>query len=495
GTRAQLFVGDLDREGIISTEPRHISRGIDGDIPSKPFGDISEIAYAPDGQSLVFSVRIAGTSEPWSTHFDLYRTPVDGSAAPVNLTPDNPAWATAPIFTRDGRSLIYKAMTRPGYEADRFGLMIRKLETGTVREIAPQWDRSVDGMALSADGRTIYCTADDLGQHALFAVDVATGAVTPLLQQGTVAGFSVGADAIFYTFNSLGDPDQLHRIDTTGGKTTQLTHHNRERMAQIGLGEYEQFSFPGWHDQTVHGYVVKPWNYQKGKKYPVAFIIHGGPQGSMGNDWHYRWNPQVYAGWGYAVVFIDFHGSTGYGQAFTDSISGDWGGKPLVDLQKGWQYALDRYDFLDGSRVAALGASYGGYIINWIAGNWPGAFKCLVNHAGVFDNRMMYYATDELWFDEWEQGGTHYEHPQNYEKFNPVNHVIQWQDPMLVIHGAQDFRIPLEQGLATFTALQRRGIASELLIFPDENHWVQKPQNSLAWHDAVHDWLRRWTGG
>lgn len=492
GTRSQLFVGDLDADGVIGTEPRHISQGIDGDIPSKPFGDASEITFSPDSRSLVFSVRVAGNSEPWSTKFDLYRVPVDGTKPPENLTADNPAWDSSPIFTRDAESLIFKAMKRPGYEADRFGLMLMNLKTGVMREIAPQWDRSIDGMALSADGSTVYCTADDLGQHKLFAVEVATGTVTPLLHQGTVAGFSVGTDAIICTLNSLGSPDQLFRINLADGKLTPLTQHNRECMVQIGLGESEPFSFPGWHDQTVHGYVVKPWNYQPGQKYPVAFIIHGGPQGSMGNDWHYRWNPQIYAGWGYAVVFIDFHGSTGYGQAFTDSISGDWGGKPLVDLQRGWQYALQHFDFLDGSRAAALGASYGGYMINWIAGNWPGAFKCLVNHAGVFDNRMMYYATDELWFDEWEQGGTHYEHPQNYEKFNPVNHVSKWQDPMLVIHGAQDFRIPLEQGLATFTALQRRGIPSQLLTFADENHWVQKPHNSIQWHDVVHDWLQHW---
>ncbi|MGH8461735.1 MAG: prolyl oligopeptidase family serine peptidase [Stenotrophobium sp.] len=493
-TRSQLFVGDLDSNGAIIAEPRHVSAGIDGDIPSKPFGDASEIAYSPDGKTLVFSVRIAGKTEPWSTNFDLYRVPVDGSARPENLTADNLAWDTTPIFTPDGQSLIYKAMKRPGFEADRFGIMLKNLRTGATREIDPQWDLSADGMALSADGKTLYVTADDLGQHALFAVDVASGAVTTLVRQGTMGSFSVGADSIVYALNSLSGPDQIYRIGTSGGAVTQLTHDNAERMSHIQLGEYEQFNFPGWHDQTVHGYVVKPWNYQKGKKYPVAFIIHGGPQGSMGNDWHYRWNPQSYAGWGYAVVFIDFHGSTGYGQAFTDSISGDWGGKPLVDLQKGWKYALEKYDFLDGSKAAALGASYGGYMINWIAGNWPDAFKCLVDHDGVFDNRMMYYATDELWFDEWEQGGTQYDQPQNYERFNPVDHVAQWKDPMLVIHSAQDFRIPLSQGIAAFTALQRRGIPSEFLTFPDENHWVQKPQNSLQWHNTVHAWLLRWIG-
>jgi dipeptidyl aminopeptidase/acylaminoacyl peptidase len=245
--------------------------------------------------------------------------------------------------------------------------------------------------------------------------------------------------------------------------------------------------------------VVKPWNYEEGKQYPVAFLIHGGPQGSFGNGWSYRWNPQTYAGQGYAVVMIDFHGSTGYGQAFTDSISGDWGGKPLEDLQKGWAVAQERYPFLDGTRACALGASYGGYMINWIAGNWfdrsdESPWKCLVNHDGVFDTRSMGYVTEELWFTEWENGGTPYGEPKAYEKFNPVNHVSKWKVPMLVVQGERDYRVPVDQGLSTFTALQRRGIESKLLYFPDENHWVLKPQNSVQWHETVNGWLKRHIG-
>jgi dipeptidyl aminopeptidase/acylaminoacyl peptidase len=237
--------------------------------------------------------------------------------------------------------------------------------------------------------------------------------------------------------------------------------------------------------------------FEAGRRYPVAYIVHGGPQGSMGNDFHYRWNPQTYAGAGFAVVFIDFHGSTGYGQAFTDAISGHWGDRPLEDLQKGWAHALAHYPFLDGERACVLGASYGGYMVNWIAGNWAqpasGAWRCLVSHCGLFDMRMSYYGTEELWFDEWDHGGPQYEYPANYEHYNPVNHVARWQVPMLVTHGAQDFRVPLEQGIGAFTALQRRGIASQLLWFPDENHWVLKPRNSLQWHETVEAWLRRWT--
>ncbi len=262
----------------------------------------------------------------------------------------------------------------------------------------------------------------------------------------------------------------------------------------MSFGAYEPFSFAGWNGETVHGFVFKPADYQPGKKYPVALLIHGGPQAYFGNQFHYRWNPEAYAGAGYAVVIIDFHGSVGYGQAFTDSISRHWGDRPLEDLQKGWAYALSTYGFLDGGRACALGASYGGFMINWIAGNWNGPWKCLVSHDGIFDNRAVGYSTEELWFSEWENGGTAYEHPENYERFNPADHVAAWSKPELVIHSARDYRLPLEQGIGAFTALQRKGVPSELLTFPDENHWVVKPQNLVQWHDTVFAWMKRWTG-
>jgi dipeptidyl aminopeptidase/acylaminoacyl peptidase len=258
------------------------------------------------------------------------------------------------------------------------------------------------------------------------------------------------------------------------------------------MGDAEQFSFKGFNDETVHGYVVKPANFEAGKKYPVAFLIHGGPQGSFGNHFHYRWNPQTYAGAGYAAVMIDFHGSTGYGQAFTDAIRGDWGGKPLVDLQKGLEAAIAKYGWLDGTKVCALGASYGGYMINWIEGNWPDRFQCLVNHDGNLDERMAYYDTEELWFPEWEHGGTPWENPAGYAKHNPIDHIAKWKTPMLVIHGGRDYRVVDTQGMSTFTALQRKGIPSRFLYFPDENHWVLKPANSILWHETVLGWMDRW---
>ena len=493
GKRNQLFTASIGADGRASGEPVLVTRGIDGDVPSKPFGGSDEYTWSPDGRSLVFSVRIAGQTEAWSTNFDLYSVPADGSARPLNLTPDNLAWDTSPVFSADGRTLYYLAMKRPGFEADRFGLMARNMATGVTREIAPEWDFSAGGITLSADGKWIYTAVDDLGKHPIHRIEIATGRTHRLPGAGQVEGFDLGRDALVFTRSSLGSPAQLYVARPDGSQERLLARFNAQKLAEVRMGEYEQFSFAGWNDETVHGYVVKPWNYAAGGKYPVAFIIHGGPQGSMGDSFHYRWNPQTYAGLGFAVVMVDFHGSTGYGQAFTDSISGDWGGKPLEDLQKGWVAALAKYDFLDADRACALGASYGGYMINWIAGNWNGPWKCLVNHDGVFDTRSMGYVTEELWFSEWENGGPVFEVPQNYEKFNPVNHVAKWRVPMLVVQGDKDFRVPVDQGLSTFTALQRRGIPSQLLFYPDENHWVLKPQNSIQWHNTVRDWLLRWT--
>ncbi len=288
-------------------------------------------------------------------------------------------------------------------------------------------------------------------------------------------------------------PAEIYSARPDGTDARSVTRINASRIASARLGEPEQFTFKGWNNETVHGYIVKPVDFDPGKRYPVAFLIHGGPQGSFGNDFHYRWNPQAYAGAGYAAVMVDFHGSTGYGQAFSDSIGGDWGGKPLEDLQKGLEAALSRYPWMDGNRVCALGASFGGYMVNWIAGAWPDRFRCLVSHDGNLDERMAYFDTEELWFPEWDHEGTPWANPDSYEKQNPINLVKNWKTPMLVVHGAKDFRVVETQGMSVFTALQRRGIPSKFLYLPDENHWVLKPQDSILWHETVLAWLDQWT--
>ncbi|WP_342315885.1 S9 family peptidase [Lysobacter sp. FW306-1B-D06B] len=493
GRLNRLFVTTLGDKA--ATTATLVSGGVNGDVPSRPFGDSTEYTWSPDGNTLVFSARIADAKEPTSTNFDLYQVNADGTGAAKNLTASNPAWDTGATFSSDGKTLFYRAMKRPGFEADRFGLMEMDLASGKTREIAPKWDRSADSITLSADGKTILTPATDMGEHPLFAVDIATGEAKKLVGEGSISAIDLAGPTLALTRNTLKTGDVLYTTSNDASAPLRaITQTTGERLPDVSFGDFEQFDFKGWNGDTVHGFIVKPWNYQEGKKYPVAFLIHGGPQGSFGNGWSYRWNPQTYAGQGYAVVMIDFHGSTGYGQAFTDAISQHWGDRPLEDLQKGWAAAQQQYAFLDGDKACALGASYGGFMVNWIAGNWNQPWKCLVSHDGVFDQRGMGFATEELWFTDWEQGGSAIDKPDNYEKFNPVNHVKNWRVPMLVVHGQQDFRIPVEQGIGAFTALQRQGVPSQFLYFPDENHWVLKPANSIQWHDTVNAWLKQYIG-
>jgi dipeptidyl aminopeptidase/acylaminoacyl peptidase len=488
---SQVFAVPLDASGVARGAPVNLTGGI-GDVPGKPFGGREDYAFSADGTRVTFSVR-ATAGEPWSTNFDVYEVPADGDALPRNLTADNKAWDAQPAFSPDGTQLAYLAMDKPGFEADRFHLVLLNLGSGVKRSLTQNWDRSITSFEWSHDAKTIFVTADHLGQRPLWAVDVNTGRASAITGAGEVESFGVGSSKLFYTVSTLGSPADLYAVGFGGGKASQLTHVNQALLAQRKFGEYTQFSFPGWNGENVFGYVVKPADFNAQRKYPVAFLIHGGPQGSFGNAWSYRWNPQAFAGAGYAVIMIDFHGSTGYGQAFTDSISGDWGGKPLQDLKLGLNAALQANPWLDGEHMCALGGSYGGFMINWIAGQWPDRFKCLVSHDGIFDNRSMYYSTEELWFPEHEFAGTEYQNPAAYAKFNPIDFVSKWKTPTLVVHGALDYRVPDSQGLAVFTALQRQGIPSELLYFPNENHWVLKPADSIEWYDSVLGWLKRWT--
>lgn len=488
GRRSHIFV-----RAVEDGTPVDVMKDMDADCPLKPFGGSEEFTFTPDGKGIVFTAANSGKEQAWSTNYDLFLAPVDGSEAPKCLTGSNKAWDTTPLFSPDGKTMAYLAMKRPGFEADRFYIKLRSWPGGEERILAEEWDHSAGTMAWAPDGRTLYVIADHLGQRPLFAVDVKKGTVKTLVKEGRIGSIDFAGKQIVYSMTNLKLPVELYAVDNKGKKPPKnITAVNAEKLAACKFGDYEQFTFKGWNDETVYGYVVKPVDFDPNKKYPVAFLIHGGPQGSFGNNFHYRWNPQTYTGAGYAAVMVDFHGSTGYGQAFTDSISGDWGGKPLEDLQKGLAAALEKYPWMDGDHVGALGASYGAYMINWIAGNWPDRFRCLISHDGNLDERMAYFDTEELWFPEWDHQGTPWTNPEGYEKHNPVNFVKNWKTPMLVIHGALDFRVVETQGLSTFTALQRLGIPSKLLYFPDENHWVLKPQNSIFWHDTVIDWLDKW---
>ncbi len=476
----------------VGGEPVDLTSGMDGDAPTKPFGGTEEIAISPDGSTVVFACQPATKDMMWTTNVDLFAVPSDGSAAPRCITASNLATDNQPRFSPDGRSLSYLAMARAGYESDRQRVVIMDWTTKTSKVLTEAWDRSPTELAWSNDGKTLYTTADNLGQKSLFSIDAATGAVRTLHKDGSCGGVSAAGERLVFTHNTLKSPDELHSCAADGSDLKAITNLNEARLAAVKLGDYEQFTFKGAKDDTVYGYLVKPIDFDPAKKYPVAFLIHGGPQGSFGNHFHYRWNPEAYAGAGFAAIMIDFHASTGYGQAFVDAVNHDWGGAPYEDLMKGLDHALATYSFLDGKRVVALGASFGGYMINWIAGNTD-RFQCLVNHDGNLDERMAYFDTEELWFPEWEHGGTPWDNAAGYAKHNPIDLVKNWKTPMLVVHGGLDYRVVDTQGMSTFTALQRKGIPSKFLYFPDENHWVLKPQNSILWHETVIDWISRWT--
>ena len=488
GRYAHLFVWSPDKPD----DARDLTPGQTTDSPTHPFGGMEEVSISPDGKLVAYLARVGGKTIAWTTNTDVFLVSADGKGKARNLTAANPAYDFSPTFSPDGKSLAVTAMARAGYEADRQRITIYDVAGGKARVVTESWDRSPGSITWSPDGQTIYTSADDTGNHALFAVAVADGKVTPLVTKGTNAEPRVAGDRIVFLRDTLKHPVEIFTMPRAGGEARQLTHFNDARVKKITWGDYEQFTFAGARGETVHGYVVKPAGFAAGKKYPVAMLIHGGPQGSFGDHFHYRWNPQVYAGRGYGVVFIDFHGSTGYGQAFTDAINGDWGGAPYDDLMIGLDAALAKYAWLDKTRQTALGASYGGYMINWIAGKSPDRFKALVCHDGNLDERMAYYDTEELWFPEWERGGTPWDKPDAYAKQNPIDLVKNWKTPMLVIHGGNDFRVVDTQGMSTFTALQRKGIPSRFVHFPDENHWVLKPQNSKVWHTEVLGWLDRW---
>lgn len=494
GRMPRLFTIALDKKGrpVNPNEVLSLMGDIKGSVPNYALEGSETFEISADGSRVYFSTQERGADEPWSINSDIFTARIDGLGAPENLTEANLGSDTNPVLSPDGRYLAWLSTADPKRWSEGSKIKLKDLETGQIGVLAEGWDRYPGTIIFSHDSTYILATSDHLGERVLWQVPLTGEMPTLVAGGGAISSVASTFRGTLFARANLKSPADLYL--QKGPQTFRLTQVNKDRLAGLKTGEFEQFSFTGARGDTVYGYVVFPADFDKATSYPLAMIIHGGPAGSMGNGFSYRWNPQIYAGAGYGAVFIDFHGSTGYGQAFTDSIHNDRGGAPIEDIKLGLKAALKKYPWLDGERACALGGSFGGYLVNLIAGSWPDGFKCLVNHDGMFDNRMKYFTSDFIgYLDEGFGGRPYFEDMTSHEKFNPSTMVDNWQTPILVIHGEKDFRVPITQGIAAFTAAQAKGVKSKFLMFPDENHWVLKPNNSIQWHREVIHWLNRWT--
>ena len=421
------------------------------------------------------------------------------SGRETNISLDNKGCDANPVFSPKNNYLAYLSMRRPGFEADKKDIILYHLKTGARRNLTSAFPDAVASFVFSSDEKAIYFIAAESIYNPIFKLHIASQKTEKIVPTVNASSLSLTPDgrALVYLAQNVAMPLEIFTFDLRRGRQAQLTRYNQEIFKDVEMNRAETFRFKGAGDEMVEGMLVKPPFFDASKKYPLVFMVHGGPQSAWTDDFHYRWNSSLFASPGYVMAAINFHGSPGYGQAFTDSISGDWGGAPFIDLVKGQQYLVETFPFIDRDRIVAAGASYGGFMINWIAGHsdeFKYPFRCLVSHDGIFDSRSMYYSTEELWFEEWDQGGVPWESAL-YEKWNPANFVGKLKVPMLVIHSENDFRVPVSQGFMLFTALQRRGVESKMLYYPDETHFVQKPQNARLWWKTVLGWFAEHIGG
>ncbi|HEX9761301.1 MAG TPA: S9 family peptidase, partial [Candidatus Acidoferrales bacterium] len=483
GKRSHLFVVNVD-----GGTPRDLTPGADYDVPPFSLGGPEPIAFSPDGKELCFTAN-TDKDEALSTNADLFIVPVSGGE--IRRITTNPGYDGGPVYSPDGRSITYHAQLTAGYEADRWRAMLYDRASGRSTNLTESFDRSVDAMVWSPDSRTLYFDAEDRGNLPLYSMPAAPASTPKQIITGGAHGeFALTPDGrtIVFTRARLNMPAEIFAASVDGTGERQITGHNAERLAQLDLPEVEHFWFAGAGGTQIHGMVVRPPNFDERKKYPVIMLCHGGPQTMWTDAWSYRWNAQLFAAPGYVVVMVNRRGSTGFGQKFTDEINADWGGQAFQDVMLGLDHVLAKYPYMDGTRVAAAGASYGGYMMDWMASQSKGRFKTLVTHAGVYNFESMYGATEELWFVEWDLRGTPWTNPQTYAAQSPHKFAGDFgthKTPTLVIHGELDFRVPYTQGLEMFTALQRQGVPSRLIMFPDEGHWILKPQNSEFWYKTV----------
>jgi len=482
GTRSHLFLFPLD-----GGQPLDLTPG-DYDTPPIALGGELDFSLAPEEKEIAFVRNIDPELKlGLGTNNDIFLTTPEGKT--IDKLTVSRANDIDPKYSPDGRYLAYRAMARPGFEADKLDLIIYDRQKKTFSNLTDKLDYSLSEFVWAPDSQAIYFLCEEKARTALFKLTLAGGKTEKILEGYYLSSLRISPDGktIYALKQSLNHPSEVYALDLAAKKLKQLTAVNAELLASLEMNPAEDFWFESEGDR-VHGLLLKPPFFDPNKKYPLLMLIHGGPQGAWEDGFHYRWNAQMFAAPGYVVAMVNFHGSTGYGQAFTDSISGDWGGKPYRDIIKAVGYLHGSYPFIDQAKLGAAGASYGGYMIDWIAGQTD-IFDCLVSHSGVFDLRSEYGATEELWFPEWEYRGTPWTNPEMYQKFSPSSYVQNFKTPTLVVHGANDFRVPLEQGLQFFTSLQRMGVPSRLLYFPDEDHFVQKPLNAQLWWKTVLDWL------
>jgi dipeptidyl aminopeptidase/acylaminoacyl peptidase len=482
--RSHLFVVNIEGGPAKDLTPGNI------DVPPFSLGGPDDYAISADSTQLCYTMN----TEPvlaTSTNTDLFTVPLVGGEAKRLTT--NLAADSGPVYSPDGKFIAYRGQARPGYESDRWKLMVLDVTTGKIESITETMDRSVQSYTWSPDSTRIFFTVEDRGRHPLYIIPAHGGPSRVLYSApSTVDDMQLTLDGktMIYTEQTGSSPTEIFRTSSEGGGSTALTHLNDDLLAAYSLNKLEEVWVEAADKVRIHSFLLKPPAFDATKKYPVVFFIHGGPQGAWGESWSYRWNPQVIAASGYVVVMPNPRGSTGYGQKFTDDINQDWGGKPFQDILSVADHIV-KLPYVDPDRLAAAGGSYGGYMVDWMLGHTQ-RFKALISHAGVFDLRSMAGATEELWFPLWEFHGMPWDNPDLYAKWSPSYYVKDFKTPTLVIHGELDFRVPYTQGLQLFTSLQMQKVPSKLLVFPDEGHWILKPQNTVLWYNTFLDWVGEW---
>lgn len=491
GRRSQMILLD-----VATGKTTDLIQG-DYDVPPIDLGGNNDISISPDGKWVAFTMNI----EPnlaWSTNNDIFLMPVTGGE-PKKISVSKGV-DCQPIFSPDGKYIAWTSMKRAGYEADKKDVVVYEMATGKITNLTERFDRSASQVAWSPNSRRLYFDADDEGYHTIYQIPLEGGTPTPLMKEKRYdALIGAAGDLIIFKRMSMTFPFELYSVKSNGSDMKVLTELNKDLLAQLDMNEPEEFWFEGANKTRVHGFLLKPPGFNPNRKYSLIYLIHGGPQGAWSNSWHYRWNAQLFATRlpgghpGHVVALVNPRGSTGYGQKFTDEINKDWGGKPYEDLMKGLDYLLSKYPFIDKNRLGAAGGSYGGYMVNWINGHTD-RFKCLVSHSSIMNKFNMYGGTEELWFEEWEMGGPYWEgkNKDTYNKWSPHNYAQNFKTPTLVIHGELDFRVPVIEGMHLFTVLQRKGIDSKFLYFPDEGHFITKPLNGKLWYQTVHAWFERY---